>query len=761
MYSRFNLILALSLLTIGLSAQAIDDAEIRGDGIVVPAVDRLAVVAPSTGQLVFDVNTLSYWMHDGNVWRAVGDNIVGNMIQDADGSTSVQTEPGGLEQVLIEVDGRDRWRFLGHALEPLIPSSSIFMGQSAGAASSDTAYNNVGIGNFSLISVSSGRWNVGIGHNALSDNTSGEKNVAIGSSAMLGNKASSDNVAIGNSALLSVDSSQFNVAIGSYGLHSLDKGLRNVAIGTSSLYESETGKLNTSIGYAAGHNTLGDGNVFLGHEAGFNELGSNKLYIANSNADSADALIYGDFSSSELYINGDLQSDQFTTDQITTTTIDVDDKLTVKSDSRLFGHLFLHALQGLGQSGTAYIQARDHTAATSVGLQFRVTDNGVVDDALAINKDGQVLFQNKEIYFGTSLLIHTTGSNNFFAGFAAAPSASGSSNTAVGSQAAQSLSTGSQNSAIGRLAGQDLSSGFGNTLLGFSAGKDLTTTTGNTMIGNNAGASINNGGSNTIIGSQAGWNTSFSSSNTFIGFDAGRYTAGSKNTFLGTNAGETTSGGPSYDNSIAIGYSAVANCHNCAVIGNDGSEDVNLGIGISAPQSVIHVKQRNSGTDRGIRIEDTDGTYWNTYIDASNDYNFAHDGTLRAYIQDGAGAFVITSDRSVKTAISSVGDVLPRVMGLSPKWYRYNNMSPDQPKVMGFIAQEVEEQFPGIVRQKGKLKTLAYDDFAIISIKAIQELNDKVNEKDSRITELEEQNEELAKRLERLEALVLSDPLTD
>ncbi len=719
MTHRFLLFLSLCILSFSLSAQAEDEAEIRADGIVVPTVDRMAVVAPSSGQLVFDVNTLSYWRYDGTVWRAVGDQLVGHMIQDSDASTSVMTEFDTIEQVLIRVDNEDRWKFQGRALTSLHPGGSMFIGNQSGQDASGTVNRNIGIGENTLSKINLGVQNIGIGSNALSKINNASANIALGNTAMGNSDSVYRNVSIGAYTMINLHDAQFNTAIGNNALEFLSSGEQNTAVGTFSLRVNKVGNYNTSVGYAAGHNAKGDRNVFLGFEAGYFETGSNKLYIANSNADSSKALLYGDFADSVLHVNGDLYSDELISDQ-----------LTVTGNSRLRGHIFLHALEGLGEDGTAYIQARDHSAHTSVGLQFRVTDNGSFNNALAINKDGQVNFQNREIYFGGDRMIHTSSSFNFFAGQGAAPNVTGTANTAIGS---------------------------------FS-GRDLTTGSENTLLGQNAGNSLISGDFNTSVGTLAGSLVQSGNFNTYIGYKAGRFNDGDRNTALGTDAGKTSSG-ESYDRTISIGDRATAECNNCAVIGNSGSSAVNLGLGVSQPQSVLHVKQRNSGNARGIRIEHSDGTYWNTFVDTSDDYNFAHDGDLLAYIQSGSGSYVTTSDKSVKNSISAVGAVLPRVMGLSPKWYRYNSMSPDAPKVMGFIAQEVEEQFPGIVRQKGKLKTLAYDDFAIISIKAIQELNTVVEEQKSDINELQQSNEmlltknaELEQRLARVEALLAELP---
>ncbi|MEM7551407.1 MAG: hypothetical protein AAF363_17125 [Bacteroidota bacterium] len=72
------------------------------------------------------------------------------------------------------------------------------------------------------------------------------------------------------------------------------------------MYSLRTGSRNTVLGYRSGYNnSSGSGNIFLGYEAGYSETSSNKLYIDNSNT--PNPLIYGDFSSNFIRINGDLE----------------------------------------------------------------------------------------------------------------------------------------------------------------------------------------------------------------------------------------------------------------------------------------------------------------------------------------------------------------------------------------------------------------------------------------------------------------------
>lgn len=83
-------------------------------------------------------------------------------------------------------------------------------------------------------------------------------------------------------------------------------GSNNVALGANSYYSCVNGSQNVLIGDGAGYHLTGSGNVCIGYQAGYgyDANGSNKLYIANSATPTP--LIYGDFSTNQLVINGSL-----------------------------------------------------------------------------------------------------------------------------------------------------------------------------------------------------------------------------------------------------------------------------------------------------------------------------------------------------------------------------------------------------------------------------------------------------------------------
>jgi hypothetical protein len=67
------------------------------------------------------------------------------------------------------------------------------------------------------------------------------------------------------------------------------------------------------------------------------------------------------------------------------------------------GHVYLHAYEGDGNSGTAYVQARDTSGTASLDLQFRTQRNGVIVDALRLGSDGMTTVKALTITGGADL----------------------------------------------------------------------------------------------------------------------------------------------------------------------------------------------------------------------------------------------------------------------------------------------------------------------------------------------------------------------
>ena len=116
-----------------------------------------------------------------------------------------------------------------------------------------------------------------------------------------------------------------------------------------------------------------------------------------------------------------------------------------------------------------------------------------------------------------SRLLHSFGSNNFFAGTGAGNfSMTGGNNTATGWQALPANTSGSYNTASGLVAMQgNLTGGF-NAAFGANALQALTGGSGNTAVGSGALSGVT-GNSNIGIGSNAGGNLTTGSANIDIG----------------------------------------------------------------------------------------------------------------------------------------------------------------------------------------------------------------------------------------------------
>ncbi|MBN2730076.1 MAG: tail fiber domain-containing protein [Bacteroidales bacterium] len=174
-----------------------------------------------------------------------------------------------------------------------------------------------------------------------------------------------------------------------------------------------------------------------------------------------------------------------------------------------------------------------------------------------------------------------------------------------------------------------------------------------------------------------------------------------------------------------------------------------MGINELTPDMVLHIRQDIA--NRGFRIQHQTSTdYWDNGIGTSTfNYKFYYNGIFRADISSVDGAYVQSSDRALKTNIEGMEPVMDKVMQLEPSTYHYIDAKDAPFRSMGFIAQDIEVLFPDLVRNGDDgYKGVVYDGFAIISIKAIQELNNKVDAMQAEIDELRQMILEMKKNQE-------------
>lgn len=171
---------------------------------------------------------------------------------------------------------------------------------------------------------------------------------------------------------------------------------------------------------------------------------------------------------------------------------------------------------------------------------------------------------------------------------------------------------------------------------------------------------------------------------------------------------------------------------------------------------------RNSGYPT-LELYQSTSVYWRICVNTSNGtFCFKKWDTIVSYI-NGAGDYVKNSDMRLKNRISTVKDVLDRIMRLDV--FRYTlKYDPDKTVSIGLSAQQVNNEFPEIVSNDGDYLGIYYGQIGPIAIQGIKELyrnmidvdrfvrstKSWMTDKDKRIADLEEEVKELREELNNL-----------
>lgn len=182
-------------------------------------------------------------------------------------------------------------------------------------------------------------------------------------------------------------------------------------------------------------------------------------------------------------------------------------------------------------------------------------------------------------------------------------------------------------------------------------------------------------------------------------------------------------------------------------LGTDGTSHVRItdtgrvGINELTPDMLLHIRQDVS--NKGIRIQHNSTTdYWENGIGVTTkNYKFYYNNLFRADISSVDGSYTQSSDRRLKRNITSLDSVLARVRKLTPSSYQLVDSADDSAKSIGFIAQDVRPLFPELVRMvdDGDSMGLVYDGFAVISIQAIKEMAERMDQMQRQLDDLERQ----------------------
>ncbi len=309
--------------------------------------------------------------------------------------------------------------------------------------------------------------------------------------------------------------------------------------------------------------------------------------------------------------------------------------------------------------------------------------------------------------------VNQSGSNNVHLGYRSGWYSNGSLNVFIGSKVATNNSSGFANTFIGYQAGTDNSTGYGNIFMGYNSGYGNEIGFYNVFIGNLSGRKNHDGRSNVFLGYNSGYENFLGDYNVFLGAGSGAGNVGGhNNVYVGNNAGASQLG----SNNVFIGNGAdysgpgqgnlvVANNNsNSLLFGNFTENHLAIG-GVTAP---------------GL---------WNPY-------------TLYVFGEAFSTANWLVSDMNFKEEIEPVKGALAAIDKLEGKTFKYKDgirsFKLPKGKQVGFIAQEVEEILPELVRtHQDGTKAVNYDGVIPFLIEAVKELKEIQETYEDRIKTLE------------------------
>jgi len=162
-------------------------------------------------------------------------------------------------------------------------------------------------------------------------------------------------------------------------------------------------------------------------------------------------------------------------------------------------------------------------------------------------------------------------------------------------------------------------------------------------------------------------------------------------------------------------------------------------------------------SNEGVKFSNNGGSgnAWTWYPSNSLDNLFlVFNGTQMGYFNGTNGAYVQTSDRSLKKNIQAYAPVLSKVMNITPYTYHYVQNSENDQRSLGFIAQEVANDFPELVVESSRngeegeaILGVDYSGFSVVAIKAIQEQQAQIDEQQQLIELLLERVSQLEQSL--------------
>ena len=354
-----------------------------------------------------------------------------------------------------------------------------------------------------------------------------------------------------------------------------------------------------------------------------------------------------------------------------------------------------------------------------------------------------------------------------------------------------------QNTIIGHNMGSPTFTGLNNVVMGLNGAQSLTSAGNSVLIGAGCAGSLASGSSNTIIGNGADCGAA-SDTSVVVGASSGTATMGSGNVLLGGLVAPNL--GASNDNNIAIGrqvmssVSGSGNTNNIAMgfgtmfgSGATTNADGNIAIG-TLSMSALTTGDRNIAISSSAGTGITTGSNniflgnqagntvvtggGNICVGASSDagaaqansvalgngiiasqdasFNVIHRtiaATSVACEWNGNELIQVSSSRRYKHSIEDLDLEMKDFMGLRPVTYKAkkeNCVDPNdavelERRHIGFIAEEAEEHFPGLVAYGRNVEgqkipeSFAYKNMTAVLTKVVQMQQNRIEAQEQRL----------------------------
>ena len=646
------------------------DIKSNSKGILIPrmtAAQKNAITSPAAGLLIYQNDgTVGFYYYSGSAWMPLSSAAAGPL-------TGWATTGNNATDSSIN--------FIGTAdNQPLIGK-----------------VNNEQVFRFSK------NMHVALAGYQAGKNNTGDYNTFYGYQAGMSNTTGDGNLFVGHAGLVNTTGRQ-NLFLGNYNGNSNTTGSYNQFIGFQSGQYNSTGSENTFSGYQSGQsNTTGTQNHFSGMYSGNNNTTGNQNQFEGYKA--------GGFNStgSQNHFSGYFAG-------FSNSTASFNQYMGYRAGySNLTGMMNLFIGNSAGYSNT-----------TAHGNHFIGFNAGLTNITGSLNhfdghKAGYYNISGSENHFSGHLagFNNTTGSKNFFSGFS-----SGAFNK-----------EGSYNYFSGYKAGYSNTNGHSNHFAGYQAGYSTTTGSANYFSGHNAGYNNTTGSSNVFAGYYAGFNNTTGYSSVYAGYGAGyNNVSGTRNIFIGHEAGYNELG----SNRLYIANSTSNNL----LYGEFDNHMLRTGgrLEITKPQAnsaaILRLIEPGSGAPI-ISFRNSTANYWTVTGQPVTDYAFfffqyngqdiltlAGDGN--AYL---SGTMYDDSDQRYKKNITTLTSSLNKIKHVRGVSYNWIDPKKDKAQQIGFIAQEVEAQFPQLVKTNEKgMKSVAYANMVPVLLEAIKEQQQQIDE---------------------------------